>query len=138
MYCHSHDASVTVLTPSSSPFKAITKTSTPYPLARPRVDFRSVESLAVSSFSSGNHGKFPCPHKAVHLREVAIDVTSRFSSPSPRGRPNQSSLCFLDDTGYSSMHSSALSFHNGVNKENEPDSTRATNKQCRVRGRFRS
>ena len=113
-------------------------TSTPNSISRPRVDFRSVESLAISACSHESHGKCACPHERVHRRTAAVDVSSHLSSSLPLGSMDQSSPRLLDDTGYTSMHSSALSFHDDMNKENEPKAKTTTNVQCKVRGSCRS
>ena len=131
-----YDTNSTVLSPRCSRFKATMQTSTPNSTSWPRVDFRSVESLATSAFSQGNHGKVTCPDES--RRERALVVSTQLSCPLSRDSSDRSSLCVLDDTGYQSMHSSTLSSYDDVNKENEPDSMMAMKKPWKVRGPLHS
>ncbi|CAF3833028.1 unnamed protein product [Rotaria sordida] len=88
--CSSDDIDICNTSPNSSQkVSEIRTTSTPYPTYKPRVNFHSIESLAISSLNT--------------------------SSLTPSSSPF--SFQRHDDTGYNSLNSSTLA-HDKDNKEN--------------------
>ena len=124
-------------------------TSTPHQTNKPRVNFHSIESLAISSlntssltpasspFSLQRHGKlrftFPSILSEEHDYHSFSEYNWTFSDTLHSFRNDHTSSAFhLDDTGYSSFNSSALLIDHS-NKENAHQSPTVTNER-KVRG----